>query len=33
MLLGLASIVIGYLLGSFPAAYLIAKYRKGIDIR
>lgn len=33
MLLGSASIVIGYLLGSFPAAYLIAKYRKGIDIR
>ena len=33
MLLGSASIVIGYLLGSFPAAYLIAKYRKSIDIR
>lgn len=33
MLLGSASIVIGYLLGAFPAAYLIAKYRKGIDIR
>jgi len=33
MLLGFASIIIGYLLGSFPAAYIIAKQRKGIDIR
>lgn len=29
----LVSVVIGYLLGSFPAGYLIAKYRKGVDIR
>ena len=33
MFLGIASIIIGYLLGSFPAAYIIAKYIKGIDIR
>lgn len=33
MLLEIASVVIGYLLGSFPAAYIIARYRKGIDIR
>lgn len=33
MLLEIASIIIGYLLGSFPAAYIIARYRKGIDIR
>lgn len=33
MLLEIASVIIGYLLGSFPAAYIIAKYRKGIDIR
>lgn len=33
MLLGTASVIIGYLLGSFPAAYIIARYRKGIDIR
>jgi glycerol-3-phosphate acyltransferase PlsY len=32
-LLEVASIVVGYLLGSFPAAYIVAKYRKGIDIR
>jgi glycerol-3-phosphate acyltransferase PlsY len=33
MLLELASVIIGYLLGSFPTAYLIARHRKGIDIR
>jgi glycerol-3-phosphate acyltransferase PlsY len=33
VLLGLASILIGYILGSIPAAYLMAKWRKGIDIR
>jgi len=33
MLLGLVSIVIGYLLGSIPAAYVVTKYIKGIDIR
>ena len=33
MLFGLASVVIGYLLGSIPAAYIVAKQRKGIDIR
>ena len=33
MLLGLASVVIGYLLGAIPAAYIVAKQRKGIDIR
>lgn len=33
MLLGIASILIGYLLGSIPTAYLMAKWRKGIDIR
>jgi glycerol-3-phosphate acyltransferase PlsY len=33
MLLGIASIIIGYLLGSIPTAYIIAKVRKGIDIR
>jgi glycerol-3-phosphate acyltransferase PlsY len=32
-LLGIAVIVIGYLLGSFPTAYIVAKLRKGIDIR
>ena len=32
-LLEVASIIVGYLLGSFPAAYIVAKYRKGIDIR
>ena len=31
--LGVASIIIGYLLGSFPSAYIVAKLRKGIDIR
>ena len=33
MLLGIASVAIGYLLGSLPAAYIMAKLRKGIDIR
>jgi len=33
MLLGTTSVIIGYLLGSFPAAYIVARYRKGIDIR
>jgi glycerol-3-phosphate acyltransferase PlsY len=33
MWLGIASILIGYLLGSFPSAYIMAKLRKGIDIR
>ena len=32
-LLEVASIIVGYLLGSFPAAYIVAKYKKGIDIR
>lgn len=33
ILLGITSIIIGYLLGSIPTAYIIAKLRKGIDIR
>jgi len=33
MLLGITAILIGYLLGSFPTAYIIAKLRKGVDIR
>jgi glycerol-3-phosphate acyltransferase PlsY len=33
MWLGIAAIVIGYLLGSFPTAYLIGKLRKGVDVR
>jgi glycerol-3-phosphate acyltransferase PlsY len=33
MFLGIISIVIGYLLGSIPSAYIMVKYRKGIDIR
>lgn len=33
MLVGVSIIVIGYLLGSFPSAYLMAKVRKGVDIR
>jgi glycerol-3-phosphate acyltransferase PlsY len=33
MLLGIASIIIGFLLGSFPSAYIITKIRKGADIR
>ena len=33
MLQGILSIVIGYLLGSIPTAYIVARLRKGIDIR
>ena len=33
MLQGLISIIIGYLLGSIPTAYIMGKVRKGIDIR
>lgn len=33
MLTGIIALVIAYLLGSFPAAYLMARWRKGIDIR
>jgi len=33
MLLNLAAIVVGYLLGSIPSAYIMAKLRKNIDIR
>jgi len=32
-LVNVAAPVIGYLLGSIPAAYIMAKWRKGIDIR
>jgi glycerol-3-phosphate acyltransferase PlsY len=33
MLPGILSIVIGYLLGSIPTAYVISRMRKGVDIR
>jgi len=33
VLLEIASILIGYMLGSIPAAFIVAKLRKGIDIR
>jgi len=33
MPLGLAVIAIGYLLGSIPSAYIMARLRKGVDIR
>jgi glycerol-3-phosphate acyltransferase PlsY len=33
MWFGIASIIIGFLLGSFPAAYIVTKWRKGVDIR
>ena len=33
MLLGILVIVIGYLLGSIPSAYIMARLRKGVDIR
>jgi len=33
MLLGILSIIIGYLLGSIPTAYIVSRLRKGIDIR
>ncbi len=31
--LGIASVIVGYLLGGFPTAYIVARLRKGIDIR
>jgi glycerol-3-phosphate acyltransferase PlsY len=33
MWFGIASIIIGFLLGSFPSAYIVTKLRKGVDIR
>jgi glycerol-3-phosphate acyltransferase PlsY len=33
MSLGILSIIIGYLLGSIPTAYIVSRIRKGIDIR
>jgi glycerol-3-phosphate acyltransferase PlsY len=33
MALGIPSIIIGYILGSIPTAYVVARLRKGIDIR
>ena len=33
MPLGILSILIGYLLGSIPTAYIVSRIRKGIDIR
>jgi len=33
MIFSILSILIGYLLGSFPSAYIIARVSKGIDIR
>jgi glycerol-3-phosphate acyltransferase PlsY len=33
MLLGILSIIIGYLLGSIPTAFIVSRLRKGIDIR
>jgi glycerol-3-phosphate acyltransferase PlsY len=33
MLPGILGIVIGYLLGSIPAAYIVSRLRKGVDIR
>jgi len=33
MLPGILSIIIGYLLGSIPTAYIVVRKRKGIDIR
>ncbi len=33
LLLGVLSIISGYLLGSIPTAYIVARLRKGIDIR
>jgi len=33
MLLGILSIIIGYLLGSIPTAYIVSRMRKGRDIR
>jgi glycerol-3-phosphate acyltransferase PlsY len=33
VLLETASILVGYMLGSIPAAFIVTKFRKGIDIR
>jgi glycerol-3-phosphate acyltransferase PlsY len=33
MPLGILSLIIGYLLGSIPTAYMVSRARKGIDIR
>jgi glycerol-3-phosphate acyltransferase PlsY len=33
MLLGIIAIIIGYLLGSIPTAFIVSRTRKGIDIR
>jgi len=33
ILLGMAAVIIGYLVGGFPTAYIVARLRKGIDIR
>jgi glycerol-3-phosphate acyltransferase PlsY len=33
MLQGVLSIIIGYLLGSIPTAYIVSRLRKGVDIR
>lgn len=33
MWLGIASVIIGYLLGSIPSAYIVTRLRKGVDIR
>ncbi len=33
MPLGILSVIIGYLLGSIPTAYIVSRVRKGIDIR
>lgn len=33
MLPGILSIIIGYLLGSIPTAYIVSRIKKGIDIR
>jgi len=33
ILTGILSIIIGYLLGSIPTAYIVSRIRKGIDIR
>jgi glycerol-3-phosphate acyltransferase PlsY len=33
MLLNILSVIIGYLLGSVPTAYIVSRRRKGVDIR
>ncbi|OGN97225.1 MAG: hypothetical protein A2Z77_06580 [Chloroflexi bacterium RBG_13_51_36] len=33
MLPGIVSIIVGYLLGSVPTAYVVSRMRKGVDIR